>query len=78
MLRIHLALPLVVVTNLFSGSSTVSAAIVFANSVIVLTRYRAAFNGDSDVMTTVFSASLLAANVTTLFRDVDPGWTVVR
>ncbi|NDC10589.1 MAG: hypothetical protein EBZ75_14865, partial [Oxalobacteraceae bacterium] len=75
-LRAHLALRLVVVTSLFFGSSTLSAIIIFASSVILLIRWRGAFNGGSDFMTLVFATSLMVANVAALFLDTDSAWTV--
>lgn len=75
-LRAHLALRLVVVTSLFFGSSTLSAIIIFASSVILLIRWRGAFNGGSEFMTLVFATSLMVANVAALFLDTDSAWTV--
>lgn len=61
--RIHLLVRAGAAASLFAGSSTASAILLFTSSVLILIRWRGAFNGGSDFMTIVALTGLLIAQV---------------
>lgn len=61
--RIHLLLRAGAAASLFVGSSTASAVLLLASSVLILIRWRGAFNGGSDFMTIIVLTGLLIAQV---------------
>lgn len=62
-LRAHLWLRAVVASSLFLGSTTVTASLLVASEIVILIRWRGAFNGGSDFMTLVFTTALLIGNL---------------
>jgi hypothetical protein len=69
-LRLTLALLL-----LGGWASLISATLLFASSVLLLFRWRGAFNGGSDFMTLVGVSGLLIAQLVGLFtHNIDLGW----
>lgn len=62
-LRAHLWLRLLVAASLFFGSTPVTALFLFASGILILIRWRGAFNGGSDFMTLVFTTALLIGNL---------------
>lgn len=63
--RAHLLLRAGAAASLLVGSSPVSAALLFISTVIILIRWRGAFNGGSDFMTIVALTGLLVAQLAT-------------
>jgi hypothetical protein len=59
----HLLLRLGAVASLFFGVSTFSALFLFFSSIILLIRWRGAFNGGSDFMTMVLLTGLLVSQL---------------
>lgn len=61
--RLHLLLRTGAAASLFAGSSTASVVLLFASSVLILIRWRGAFNGGSDFMTIVVLTGMLIAQL---------------
>ena len=59
----HLLLRLVAAISLYFGVSLVSAIFLFVSSLIILIRWRGAFNGGSDFMTMVVLTGLLVSQL---------------
>lgn len=74
-LRAHLRLRLLVVASLFIGSSPLTAAVIFASTVVLLIRWRGAFNGGSDFMSLVFATALMIGNLSAPFIGPRSAWT---
>ncbi len=72
--RTHLLLRLVAAVSLFAGSSLASAALLFASTLVLLIRWRGAFNGGSDFMTLVALTGLLIAQASAPFVGPALGW----
>jgi hypothetical protein len=73
--RVHLCLRLAAALWLaLSGSSLGLVAGLFASNVLVLIRWRGAFNGGSDFLTVVVLTGLLIAQVVGAWGDVVLGW----
>ena len=58
----HLVLRLGAVASLYVGSSVVSATLLFFSSIVLLIRWRGAFNGGSDFMTLIALTGLMIAH----------------
>ncbi len=61
--RLHLLVRLAAAASLLWGSSPGSAALLFISTVLILIRWRGAFNGGSDFMTVVLLSGLLLAHL---------------
>ena len=70
----HLLLRLGAAASLFAGSSIVSATLLFASQLIILIRWRGAFNGGSDFMTIVALTGLMVARWGQLIVDPALAW----
>ena len=70
----HLLLRLGAAASLFAGSSIVSASFLFASQVVILIRWRGAFNGGSDFMTVIALTGLVIAHWGRLFVDPALAW----
>lgn len=75
-LRAHLWLRLLLISSLFLGSSSGTSVLIFTSTVILLVRWRGAFNGGSDFMTLVFLTSLMIGNLAAPFLGTETAWTV--
>ncbi len=60
--KAHLLLRLAAAASLYWGSSIVSATLLFFSTVIILIRWRGAFNGGSDFMTIIALTGLMIAH----------------
>ena len=60
--HLHLLLRAGAAASLFAGSSPFSAVLLFASTMLILIRWRGAFNGGSDFMTIVGLTGLVIAN----------------
>lgn len=72
--RIHLLIRLAATTSLLWGSSLASALLLFASTLLILIRWRGAFNGGSDFMSIVVLTGLLAAHVATPWVGAVMAW----
>ncbi len=72
--RLHLMLRTAVAASLFAGSSTASVVLLFAGSVLILIRWRGAFNGGSDFMTIVVLTGMLIAQLGQQLVDPALAW----
>jgi len=63
--HLHLLLRAGVAASLFAGSSPFSAVLLFVSTLVILIRWRGAFNGGSDFMTIVALTGLLIAQLAT-------------
>lgn len=61
--HVHLLLRAGAAASLFAGSSLASVSLLFASSVLILFRWRGAFNGGSDFMSIVLLSGLLIAQL---------------
>lgn len=61
--HLHLLLRAGAAASLFAGSSLASAVLLFISTVVILIRWRGAFNGGSDFMTIVALTGLLVAQL---------------
>lgn len=73
-LRAHLWLRALIAASLFFGSTPVTAAFLFASGLVILIRWRGAFNGGSDFMTLVFATALLIGNLAAPFLGEALAW----
>lgn len=60
--KAHLLIRLATAASLYWGSSIVSATLLFFSTVIILIRWRGAFNGGSDFMTIIALTGLMIAH----------------
>lgn len=65
--RLHLMVRLGAAASLFAGASLASIALLFVSTVVLLIRWRGAFNGGSDFMTIVVLTGLLIARLAEVF-----------
>ena len=73
--RVLIALRLVLALGLMSGGlGLAGAAMLFAIALVLLLRWRGAFNGGSDFMTLVGLTGLLIAHLVGAFMGLDEGW----
>lgn len=72
--HLHLLLRAGAAASLFWGSSPFSAALLFASTMLILIRWRGAFNGGSDFMTIVVLTGLVIANIAALFVGPVLAW----
>jgi len=72
---VHLLLRLFVAVSLFWGITFYSGIFLFLSTVILLIRWRGAFNGGSDFMTVVTVTGLLIVVITSHFVDEMQAWT---
>lgn len=72
--RTHLLVRLAAAASLLWGSSLVSAALLFVSTLLILIRWRGAFNGGSDFMSVVVLTGLLLAHVAALWVGPVLGW----
>ena len=70
----HLWLRALMAASLFFGSTPLTAAFLFASGIVILIRWRGAFNGGSDFMTLVFATALLIGNLATPFFGETLAW----
>lgn len=64
--HLHLLLRAGAAASLFAGSSPLSAVLLFVSTVVILVRWRGAFNGGSDFMTIVALTGILIAQLASL------------
>ena len=73
--RVLILLRLVLAIGLMSGGlGLAGAALLFGIALVLLLRWRGAFNGGSDFMTLVGLTGLLIAHVVGAFKGMDWGW----
>ena len=60
--KAHLLLRLATAASLYVGSSIVSATLLFFSTIVILIRWRGAFNGGSDFMTIIALTGLMIAH----------------
>ena len=72
--HLHLLLRAGAAASLFAGSSPFSAVLLFASTMLILIRWRGAFNGGSDFMTVVALTGLVIANLAALFVGPVLAW----
>ncbi len=73
--RVLIALRLALAIGLMSGGlGLVGAALLFAMALVLLLRWRGAFNGGSDFMTLVGLTGLLIAHAVGAFLGMETGW----
>ncbi len=73
--RVLIALRLALALGLMSGGlGLVGAALLFAMALVLLLRWRGAFNGGSDFMTLVGLTGLLIAHAVGAFLGMETGW----
>ncbi len=70
----HLLLRLGAAASLYAGSSLISTTLLFFSQIIILIRWRGAFNGGSDFMTLIALTGLMIAQWTQLFIDPVLAW----
>jgi hypothetical protein len=73
-LHTHLIVRVVLAASLFYGVSLVSSILLFASTLVILIRWRGAFNGGSDFMTVVVLTGILIAQVAALFVGPVLAW----
>jgi hypothetical protein len=61
--RLHLLVRAGAAASLFAGSSTTGVVLLFVSSVLILIRWRGAFNGGSDFMTIIVLTGMLIAQL---------------
>jgi hypothetical protein len=72
----HLLLRLLVALSmLLMGSHLLIAVFLFLSTLLLLIRWRGAFNGGSDFMTLVVLTGLLIAHVVAIFAGPEVGWS---
>lgn len=72
--RLHLILRIVMAASLFYGVSLVSSLLLFISTLVLLIRWRGAFNGGSDFMTVVVLTGVVIAQVAALFVGTVLAW----
>ncbi len=72
--RIHLLVRLAAAASLLWGSSPASALLLFASTLLILIRWRGAFNGGSDFMSIVVLTGLLAAHLASQWVEPGMAW----
>ncbi len=72
--HLHLLLRAGAAASLFAGSSPFSAVLLFASTIVILIRWRGAFNGGSDFMTIVALTGLVIANIAGLWVGPVLAW----
>ncbi len=72
--RAHLLVRLAAAASLLWGSSLASALLLFASTLLVLIRWRGAFNGGSDFMSIAVLTGLLAAHLATPWIGAVLAW----
>ena len=72
--HLHLLLRAGAAASLFAGSSPFSAVLLFASTIVLLIRWRGAFNGGSDFMTIVALTGMLIANMAALWVGPVLAW----
>ena len=72
--RVHLLVRLAAAASLLWGSSLASAALLFASTLLILIRWRGAFNGGSDFMSIIVLTGLLAAHLAALWVGPVLAW----
>lgn len=73
--QIHLLIRLGASASLFFGVSTISAVFLFVSSIIILIRWRGAFNGGSDFMTMVVLTGLVISQLAKPLVGPVVAWT---
>ena len=73
---VHLILRLCAALSLIIVPYSLTAIFLFISTVILLIRWRGAFNGGSDFMTLVTVTGLVIGTSASLFGDRDTAWTV--
>lgn len=75
LIALRLVLAVMLVLGLMSGGlGLAGAALLFAIALVLLLRWRGAFNGGSDFMTLVGLTGLLMAHVVGAFKGMELGW----
>lgn len=72
--NVHLLLRMGAAASLYAGSSMASATLLFFSTIVILIRWRGAFNGGSDFMTIVALTGLMIAQWSRLFIDPVLAW----
>ncbi len=72
--RLHLLLRTGAAASLYAGVSVGSSTFLFVSTILILIRWRGAFNGGSDFMTLVGLTGLLIAHVLGALTDPATGW----
>lgn len=72
--RVHLLLRAGAAASLFAGSSLTSTTLLFASSVLILFRWRGAFNGGSDFMTIAVLGGMLIGHWGQLLASPALAW----
>lgn len=72
--HLHLIVRVSLAVSLFYGVNLVSIILLFASNLVLLIRWRGAFNGGSDFMTVVVLTGVLIAQVATLFVGPVLAW----
>lgn len=72
--RTHLLLRAGAAASLFAGASVASSVFLFVSTVLILIRWRGAFNGGSDFMTIIVLTGLLAAQLAQFFIGPMLAW----
>ena len=72
--RVHLLVRLAAAASLLWGSSLFSALLLFASTLLILIRWRGAFNGGSDFMSIIALTGLLAAHLATPWIGAVLAW----
>ena len=73
---LHLSLRLICAISFIWGVTLVSSLFIFFSTIVLLIRWRGAFNGGSDFMTVVAVTGLVIAMVATEFVDKERAWNV--
>lgn len=71
---LHLLLRMGAALSLYAGSSMVSASLLFLSTIVILIRWRGAFNGGSDFMTIVALTGLMIAHWSQLIVGPVMAW----
>ena len=72
--NLHLVLRLLCAISLFWGVTLITGLFLFLSTVILLIRWRGAFNGGSDFMTVIAVTGLVIAMGASLFVDAEKAW----
>lgn len=71
---LHLLFRVGAAASLFFGASLASSSLLFVSSLLILIRWRGAFNGGSDFMTMIVLTGLLIAHIAQLFVGPALAW----
>lgn len=72
--HLHLIVRVALAASLFYGVSLISSLVLFASTLVLLIRWRGAFNGGSDFMTVVVLTGVLIAQIAALFVGPVLAW----